>query len=384
MTSVKKYIPQLIGLALLSCLTLSKNTTNEKYLNPDSTTTITLSFVGDLMCHSPQFKNAQLAEDSFDFNPSFQEVKNYLTTADFTIGNLETTCAGKKSGYTGYPNFNTPDEFITALKNAGFDFLVTANNHSMDTGEKGLLRTIGIVKKNNLGYTGTFTSKEDHDSIRVIAIKGIQLSILNYTYGTNGLYPSKENSYMLNIIDTTTIEHDIQQARYKGAEIIIVYYHFGIENNREPTADQEKLVKQTQNYGADIIIGAHPHVISRCSFFKTNRAKLDSGFVAYSLGNFISNQYWRYADAGVILTIALTKKIQADSIFISEVNFIPTWVYRGTDKKNKMHIILPAKYHTYDSLPAFISTESKNKMKQTWEDTHEILQNPSPKIRLNK
>jgi len=371
---MKNYFIFFIFLIPMGCFMLSKKSIHESInCSEDSISTITLSFVGDLMCHSPQFKNAEISTDSFDFTPSFEEVKNYLESSDFTIGNLETTCAGKKIGYSGYPAFNTPDEFITALKESGFDLLVTANNHSMDTNEKGLLRTIDVIKKNKLRYTGTFNSKRDHDSIRIITLKGIQIAILNYTYGTNGLYPSKKHSYMLNLIDTSAIKKDIEQSRKKGSEIVIVYYHFGIENNREPTKEQEEIVKKTRLYGADIIIGAHPHVIGKFLFFKTNKAKLDTGFVAYSLGNFISNQYWRYADAGIILTISLTKKWINDSIYISNVDYIPTWVYRGTNEKKKMHIVFPL-VNNLDSLEKdFIDSLSIKKMKEAFIDTKEIF-----------
>ena len=157
------------------------------YLAPpaDSVSEISINLVGDLMCHLPQTQNAKLANGTYDFNPSFEYIKPYLQDADITIGNLETTFAGTSQPYAGYPAFNSPDEYCTAIKNAGFDFLVTANNHSMDTREAGLLRTIDVIKKHGLGYAGTYLNQHDHDSIRILNIKGIKLGILNYTYGTN-------------------------------------------------------------------------------------------------------------------------------------------------------------------------------------------------------
>ncbi len=124
------------------------------------TTTITISAVGDLMCHSTQFQFAETGVDTFNFNPDYRVVKTYLSSSDFTFGNLETVTAGKDKKYSGYPLFNSPDEYVTALKNAGFDLLSTANNHALDRGEYGVLRTIKVLKENGINYNGTFIITE--------------------------------------------------------------------------------------------------------------------------------------------------------------------------------------------------------------------------------
>jgi poly-gamma-glutamate capsule biosynthesis protein CapA/YwtB (metallophosphatase superfamily) len=139
----------------------------------DSISEISINLVGDLMCHLPQTNNAKLSNGEYDFNPSFEYIKPFLQDADITIGNLETTFAGTVQPYAGYPAFNSPDAYCTAVKNAGFDFLVTANNHSMDTREAGLLRTIDVIKKHGLGYAGTYLNQRDHDSIRIVNVKGM-------------------------------------------------------------------------------------------------------------------------------------------------------------------------------------------------------------------
>ncbi len=178
--------------------------------------------------------------------------------ADLTIGNLETTFAGTVQPYAGYPAFNSPDAYCTAVKNAGFDFLVTANNHSMDTKEYGLLRTIEVIKKHSLGYAGTYLNQRDHDSIRILDIKGIKLGILNYTYGTNGSYPGSDHKYMLNVIDSSGIVDAVKTAKNKGADIVLVFYHMGIENVTEPTQSQKDAVRYALEAGAGLVIGAHP------------------------------------------------------------------------------------------------------------------------------
>lgn len=350
----------------------------------DSTITVRISVVGDLMCHSPQYNYARVGTDSFDFNPVYREVKKYFIESDFVFGNLETVTAGKNKGYSGYPFFNTPDEYITALYNAGFHLLTTSNNHSLDRGEAGVLRTIEQLKQNDLLYNGTFTSKEDRDLIRVIDIKGIKFAFLAYTYGTNGIPVTKGKSYLINLMDFDLIKSDIEKARKLEAEIVLVHYHFGEEYKREPTAYQKEVIQKTISFGADIIIGGHPHVLQPAQFYKTKDGRLDTGFVAYSLGNFFSNQRWRYSDAGLILNIEITKNLKSTGIYISDVSFIPTWVYKGETDKGSEYIIVPLLKDYKSSIDKYLTQSDLKNMKQAFADTNEILKKYTNKINLYK
>jgi poly-gamma-glutamate capsule biosynthesis protein CapA/YwtB (metallophosphatase superfamily) len=348
----------------------------------DSIITATVSFTGDLMCHTVQYDNSKNADGSYDFNPSFAYIKNSLQQSDITMGNLELTFAGNGIPYTGYPTFNAPDAYADAIKSAGFDFVVTANNHSMDTEEKGLLRTLEILDKKGIGHTGTFHSQADHDSVRILNIKGIRLGVLNYTYGTNGAYPATDHRYMLNVIDTLAMEHDIKRARRQGAELVLVYFHYGKENVSEPTDAQKQAVNKSREYGADIIIGGHPHVISPVNYYKTVHATLDSGIVAWSLGNFISNQYHRYTDAGLIFTLTLRKNKYTHKFSKPSASYLPTWVYRANNPAMHKHIVFPAELAYGKALPAFLDSSCRRKMKEAFEDTKALMGKYSPSIRL--
>lgn len=388
-TTQKTSITQTIEAPATSAITNTTTPVQEEYkplqyIPPpkDSLQEITINLVGDLMCHKPQTTNAEVKPGVHDFRPSFEYIKPYLQDADITIGNLETTFAGPNKPYAGYPAFNSPDAYCAALKDAGFDFLVTSNNHSMDTQEDGLLRTIDVIKKNNLGYTGTYLSQRDHDSIRILNIKGVKLAILNYTYGTNGAYPSTQRKYMLNLIDSTEITNAVKLAKLEGAEMILVFYHFGLENIQEPTQAQKDAVKYALEAGAQLVIGAHPHVLGPTQV-GYSKAINDTAFVAYSLGNFISNQYWRYTDAGVVLKLTVEKNITKNTCRYKSANYLPTWVYRG-DGSRKMHIVLPAQL-VQDStkLPAFINASHKQKMEEAFQDTKQILTKNNPSLILN-
>ena len=341
---------------------------------PDSTVSFTLVSVGDLMCHSPQFKYARVVGDSFDFVPCYEEVLPLLQDADLTFGNLETTLTGAKAGYSGYPAFNAPDDYAAALKVVGFDLLSTTNNHSLDRGEKGVLRTLDVLDTLGIGHVGTYRSEADRDSIRIIDVKGTKLAFLAYTYGMNGRVEPKGKEYLVNEIDSLEqMQREVPKAREMGADLVIVYYHFGNENERLPNAYQKWVVNTTIAAGADVILGGHPHVLQPMEYFETtDSATLDTGFVAWSLGNFLSNQYWRYTDAGVILELEFTRNYTQNLIEISDVNFTPTWTYRGKDPGKKLHVVFPAEYGLEDEVK-YLGTESMRKMKQSFNDSNSTL-----------
>ncbi len=334
------------------------------------------------MCHSVQYNYARVGVDSFDFNPVFSHIKKFLKESDFLFGNLETVTAGKKPGYSGYPFFNTPDDFITALKNAGFNLLSTANNHALDRGEAGVRRTIEQLQLNHISYNGTFVSEKDKDSIRIFNIKGIRIAFLAYTYGTNGNPIPKGKEYLINVIDTAKIREDISKARRDGADIVIIHFHFGDENQRFPNSYQKEVVNKTIKNGADIIIGGHSHVLQPISFFKTSNAGIDTGFVIYSMGNFISNQRWRYSDGGTILTFTLAKEPSTDSIYIKSIQYLPVWVFKGETTNGREYTIIPSEASFSDSLYPFLSREDRKLAAQSFHDTNEILLKYTNKPRL--
>lgn len=343
-----------------------------KTIFTDSTSTLTISLVGDLMCHSPQMDYARTGKDSFNFKPAFREVKKFLSSSDITIGNLETTIAGKENRYSGYPLFNSPDEYLDAIKDAGFDILLTANNHSIDRGKKGVIRTIEKIHSLGMSSIGTFTSQHDRDSIRVFEINGIKISLLAYTYGLNGNYISKNEKFLVNLIDTNLIKSDITNVRGKNADVVLVYFHFGGEYQRKPNAYQKEIVKCAINSGADLIIGSHPHVIQPIENFTSEKNKIGEGIIAYSLGNFFSNQRWRYSDAGVILNISLRKNFSNGQVLLSNVSFLPTWIFKGKIEDKNEFVILQA-----DTLvsqpPKFLDKTNREKLLQSYDDTKKMF-----------
>lgn len=341
--------------------------------NEDSTITVKLSFVGDIMCHTPQIEYAKIGSDSFDFLPTFEMVQQYLSGSDITFGNLETVTAGKSEKYTGYPLFNSPEELLDALKFSGFDILFTSNNHSLDRGVKGVERTIRQIKNRNLVNSGTYLSQHSRDSLLVVEKNGLKLGIVSYTYGLNGNFLPKSKNYLVNVIDTNIIKKDVTAMTEKNVDLILVYYHFGDEYSRLPSKYQEEIVSKTFNYGADIIIGSHPHVIQPARFVEKSNGKLKKGFVAYSLGNFISNQRWRYSDAGVILNLEIKHNSINGSTWVSNVKATPTWVFKGRIDNKNQFVVLPSDTTTLVPIPEYLGKEDREKLLESYNDTMEIL-----------
>ncbi|PKL87974.1 MAG: hypothetical protein CVV23_12625 [Ignavibacteriae bacterium HGW-Ignavibacteriae-2] len=339
----------------------------------DSVRTVNISVVGDIMCHSTQFKWAQVDEDSFDFNPTYKIVKPFLSNSDFTIGNLETVISTNPKKYSGYPTFQTPADFIGALKNAGFDILSTANNHSTDGRKKGIITTIETVKEYGLNYAGSFLNTKDKDSIRIFSANGITFSVLSYTYGVNIMNLAKDEKFMINLIDTVQIKMDIQKIKKENVDFILVYLHIGDENHRLPNNYQKLITEKVISFGADVIVCSSPHVLQPIDMVENLKSNCDSTLIAYSLGNFVSNQRWRYSDSGVILSFTIEKNTITNKKNFGEVSYIPVWVFKGQTEEGNQYIVLPSEFYKIPDKYKYLTQNDLQLMRQSLEDSRKIL-----------
>lgn len=340
---------------------------------------ITIAAAGDIMFHSPQIQGAYNSETKeHDFNYSFEYVKKYIESVDLAIGNFETVTAGEGYKYQGYPTFNSPESTITALKNAGFDVLSTANNHSIDKGKIGIINTIDNIREHGLINVGTY--KEPTEDILIQDINGIKAAILAYTYGCNGLevlLTPEELSYMVNIIDEERIKSDIEKADLAQVDTTIVVMHWGNEYQREPSSYQIELANKMIEWGADIILGSHPHVIQRSEFREHNG---ENKFIIYSMGNFISNQRRetlsignrKYTEDGIIVKLTLEKDFSLGKTVIKDVDYIPTWVYRYSESGVQKHVILPTSEYIEQENDKF-SKEVLSRLEESYNNTIELM-----------
>lgn len=308
---------------------------------------IRITAVGDILVHESQLISQYDEEtDSYDFTDNFKYVESYIKDGDLTIANLETTLAGKEKGYTGYPTFNTPDEILDALKDSGFNLISAANNHIIDKGISGLVRTAEVVKDKGLDLTGIKANPEDKSYV-VKEVKGVKIGISNYVFETqkqggnrtiNSIPLPVEGEELLDTFNYSELdswyseaEERISKMKAEGAEFIVFLMHWGNEYQREADEYQKKMAQKLCDLGVDVIIGGHPHVIQPMEYL-TSSVSGKKSVVFYSLGNFISNQRRErvdsiYPEDGIIVNVDIVKQ-KDGSLDLKDVSYIPTWVYR--------------------------------------------------------
>lgn len=326
--------------------------------------TITLLFGGDMMSHMPQVKAAYNPQSKrHEYEHWFQFLKDTIASADYAIANLEVPLAGEP--FSGYPMFSAPDAFAEDLKKVGFDVLVTANNHTVDKGKKGIERTLNILDSLQILHTGSFRNLQEHDSLTplMIELKGVKIALLSYTYGTNGISVPKPN--IVNLINHAQMEKDILKARSLGAHFVIPIIHWGMEYQTHEHPSQVKTAEYLASKGVDAIIGMHPHVVQPIKYVKR---KNDSIPVAYSLGNVVSNQRERYKDGG--LFVKLTIKMVNDTPRITSFNDIPFWVWKGSSKEVKG---IHGYYVIPESKISILPNSEAKKARVFFDDTRKIL-----------
>lgn len=345
----------------------NKNNITEKYeehiQEPEPViNNVKLTFTGDLMVHEWQINNAYNKNDkTYNFDYCFEPVYKYLKNSDLTIGNLETTINGNEKGFLTYPRFNSPVEFVDSLKNAGFDILTTANNHSMDTFEQGVLNTIKVLDERGIEHFGTYESIEKRDTILIKEVNNIKFAFISYTYGTNGIPIPEGKEYLVNILNQELIDYDIRKAKQLNPDFIIVMPHMGIEYETYPN---DSVVQQIDNMiksGADIVISSHPHVLQKMEYRNVvcDTGEKKTAFVAYSMGNFISSQRTEPREAGVIVNLYFEKKGNEKAEIIKST-YIPTWV-QWRDKNNNYLIRVLSVYDILSKLNNKEDTGLRNK-----------------------
>lgn len=345
----------------------------------DSFTDIRISAVGDVMGHMSQITSAYDSEtDTHDFTSVFEDVEPYISGSDLAIANLETTLAGSRLPYSGYPMFNTPDSIVDALDFAGFDTIVTTNNHSLDTGFDGVVRTVEVIEEKGLDAVGTYTS-EPESRVLIKDVQGIKVAILAYTEHLNGVdagFSPEQVNAQINVISEERIISDINEAKESEADLIVSFMHWGAEYMREPNELQTNYAELLTREGVDIIFGSHPHVIQGAEFLEVDG---NESIVAYSLGNFISNQRTETlgeerapTEDGVIFNVDVQKNEQTGETTIQGVDYTPTWVYRNRYDGDSEY--------TYRILPVESALESgefsesdQNRLRRSLDETNARL-----------
>jgi poly-gamma-glutamate capsule biosynthesis protein CapA/YwtB (metallophosphatase superfamily) len=331
---------------------------------------ISLLFMGDIMGHDEQIWSAEDREThTYNYDDVFKYIKPAISEADIAIGNLEVTLGGPP--YKGYPAFSSPAALAVSCKNAGIDCLVTANNHSADRGKKGIINTILRLDSIGIPHTGTFTDSLSREKLSPLIIEknGITLALLNYTFGTNGIKVPKP--VIVNMLDKEIISRDILLAKEKNPDLIVLFLHWGNEYDTIPSKNQTGLAEYFFSEGVGLVIGSHPHVIQKMVWEKGADGKKD-GLVAYSLGNFVSNQRKAKTDGGTMIRIEIEKK--EERTYITNAEYILTWVYTPIEKYRKRFFILPCL--EFEKKPEFFSNSADLRQMKRYIVNSRSLLNP--------
>lgn len=341
---------------------------------PQLVSTATVLSTGDILMHGKVINSGKQDDGSYNFDSIFQYVKSYSQAADFSVANLETTLCGTDNGYAyaGNPKFNCPDAIVDSLKGAGFDMLLTANNHADDTSLVGYKRTLNVVREKGLDTLGTYLSA-DEQKWTIEEVNGIKIGMVCYTYSDgfsqNGYpllnYNEVGENGILNYFTYdklpdfyTQLQGYLDEMKAAGAEATVVYLHWGEEykwkTGEGPNANQTAMAQKLCDMGVDVIVGGHPHVVQPVDLLTSGTDAEHKTIVLYSMGNAVSNQRKEemqqseptgHTEDGVLFCVTFAKYSDG-SVFVDSAELIPTWVNMHANSGATEYNILPLEEST--------------------------------------
>ena len=257
---------------------------------------------------------------------------------------------------------------LDGAKGAGFDMLLTANNHCNDTDLPGVLRTVQVIRERGMKALGTNLDSSEQ-KYHIQDINGIRIGMVCYTYDdskdpnqvTFNYHPlPKDSSDLVCSFPKFSasksrepfyeqLNGQISEMRQKGADAIVVFLHWGEEYHLEPTGDQKEMAQRLCNMGVDLIVGGHPHVVEPVELLSSTENPEHKTVCLYSLGNAVSNQRREemtsqksgHTEDGMLFNITF-QKYSDNSVYLSGVEVIPTWVNKFANPEGKREYnILP-------------------------------------------
>ncbi len=312
--------------------------------------TATVLSTGDLLMHKPIIDRANNGDGTYDFDPIFQYAKEYVSAADYALANLETTLAGTAKPYQGFPFFNCPDEIVTDAQEAGFDMMLTANNHSFDTGWDGYVRTLEVTRAAGLDTLGTMATAEE-DKYIIKDLNGIKIGMLCYTYETSdgsSNRPSLNGNPMYNATYDNVncyspsnpqrmydeVEQYLAEMKDAGVEATMMFIHWGPNEYELYKKDSHtKIAQKFCDLGIDVVVGGHPHVVQPMELLTSNTDPEHKTIVLHSMGNAVSNQRLgnlqsvttAHTEDGVLFSVTFCKYSDG-TVYVESTDLIPTWV----------------------------------------------------------
>ncbi len=288
--------------------------------------------VGDNLIHDTVYEQAAArSSGGYDFSYAYENVASRIKEPDIAILNQETIISTEHN-VSSYPMFNSPVEVGEEMLKIGFDVFNIATNHSLDCGEKGLISAINFWKSKNVITTGAYLNEAERSQIAINEVNGVKIAYLGFTESTNGLsLPDDTEVVLVRASDETLLQEKIMRAK-QAADVVVVNAHWGNEYTHEPTQEQRDLAQKLASWGADVIIGTHPHVIQPVEYIENTDGRRT--LVAYSLGNFISAQNRGPRMLGGMLNFDIVKNNNTGKIEIENVVFSGVVTHYGYGSSN--------------------------------------------------
>ncbi|SDC17608.1 poly-gamma-glutamate synthesis protein (capsule biosynthesis protein) [Paenibacillus sp. UNCCL117] len=340
---------------------------------------VQIAAVGDILIPESIIRSSRRGASEYSFAPVFRYVAPLLRQADLTIGNLEVPLvdAGGHERFTyrhpktGFYSFHAPGQLARDLQEAGFDVLVTGNNHCLDRGTEGLIQTLDTLDHAGIAHTGTFRTKAEAGKPLLMEVQGIRIAVLSYSKSTNKLPLPADRAWMVNLLDEEQMLRELAEARQQ-ADYTIVCPHFGREYTHVPVAVQRRLVRKLLQGGADLVLGSHPHVVQPVVRTPGGQA------AAYSLGNFVSTTLMGHAATRHGLMLLATIKKDDSGVRLQRIDYVPTWVRRIRSAGRISYQVLPVPEIAVSShlLPAKLKAGERRAMRLAAKRTLEIVRRP--------
>ena len=289
-------------------------------------TTVTITAIGDMLMHAGASMPGLQPDGTYNYDYLFTNVLDKIQSADLAVVNQEVVFGGNEKGNIGYPCFNVRSEQGDALAKAGFDIVLHATNHTMDQGIAGIDNTINFWKTNypDMTVLGIHENADDYNNITIQEVNGIKLALLNYTYSLNGFSLPADQSYKVDLMNQWTKDKmisDLQTAN-ELADFVVVFPHWGTEYVLNETTEEQEWAQFFADNGADLIIATHPHVIQPVKW--VDGANGNKTLVYYSLGNFVSIQYYNFSMLGGMAQVSITKDATGTYISEYDMDFVVT------------------------------------------------------------
>lgn len=288
-------------------------------LDPGGATTLTVEVNGDILIHSPLWEKAwQYGHGhTYDFNPMLREVAPYIKSADLAICHVETPMTPRPP--QGYPVFNTPTQLARALHNAGYRICDTASNHSLDQGQYGVDQTGKALDRAGILHTGSFGGPEQQRQTLMVTVKGVKVAFLAYTEMTNGI--PLPHPWSVNIARVGAVEHAARVARRRGAQVVIVNFHWGDEFVAAPSAFQMQTAEAlARDPDITAIVGQHVHIVQPIE-------RVHGKLVVFGEGQLLSNQTAACCPVqtqdGMLVFLHIV--VDGDRSHVKAITYMPTW-----------------------------------------------------------